>query len=469
MEQKGMNPASADTGWICPRCGKADNVLRFCPNCGERRPELKEEIMQNKTQAVPTPAQTPQQIQGMMGPSPFMQQPGPAPYSSRDSAETIETLKRQAKPHGPLTKIVYGFAAGGMMFNSNSLLRMAFTKTESGADIFVAKKEPFQNREEAYYLCAPDMWQSLCDFVEREQLAAFCELQYADPMTGVADHFGGGADLTLQFDDTSLGGLHARMVHISVSALRQHGLERLADDLIGLLNDAVERGTKIEKTAVWVCPLCHHGNGDTAFCSECWATRPEKPTETPAETVAALKAQAKPHGPLSGIVYDTFSHGTMNSDSMRHIEIKHTEKDTSIVVYEKKAFQKKTRADYLCSPDAWQALCDFVEREQLEVFCKLKNRNQTPMGLVGVSVERITLTFNNTSAGGQPIYSVLISPTMLNEYGIGDLTVELLRLLDDAIEHGTKIEKPVAWICHVCNHGNPDDVFFCIECGAIKS
>lgn len=37
MEQKGMNPASADTGWTCPMCGKV-NTEAFCMKCGSPQP-----------------------------------------------------------------------------------------------------------------------------------------------------------------------------------------------------------------------------------------------------------------------------------------------------------------------------------------------------------------------------------------------------------------------------------------------
>ena len=216
----------------------------------------------------------------------FLVTPRQDPFFNPNAAQAVAQVKQNAAPHGPLTRIGYSAFSGGMMANSDSLHRIEATCTDKGTFLRVEEKEPFKKRKEAKYLAPIDVWQTLCAFAEREQLAALCELKGADPMQGVMD-YSSSAHIELEFNDKPLGGSPYVSKSVELYVLDQHGLKEVSDTLLELLDGAVRKGKKTRKqpketpfvlaeSERWICPGCGHANDGTAFCAECGAPGSKK-------------------------------------------------------------------------------------------------------------------------------------------------------------------------------------------------
>ena len=170
----------------------------------------------------------------------FLVTPRQDPFFNPNAAQAVVQVKQNAAPHGPLTRIGYSAFSGGMMANSDSLHRIEATCTDKGTFLRVEEKEPFKKRKEAKYLAPIDVWQTLCAFAEREQLAALCELKGADPMQGVMD-YSSSAHIELEFNDKPLGGSPYVSKSVELYVLDQHGLKEVSDTLLELLDGAVRK------------------------------------------------------------------------------------------------------------------------------------------------------------------------------------------------------------------------------------
>ena len=216
-------------------------------------------------------------------------------------SEAAKALRAKKEPVGLLLRCAYVASSGGMMINSDTLFRLEATRRDGKVFLTRTKKEAFQNPTVANFEATDDVLETMRRFLEEENLPALAKLPYIPPMFTVAD-YSSSAAISFSVQSSVPGTPPAIPVSISVSVLEQHGLKRLAEAFLGILNEAIGHATplsaeKANEEIHWTCAVCGKNDNKNQFCAACGAPKSLEGAETtqdPSPLKAAFSEEQAP-------------------------------------------------------------------------------------------------------------------------------------------------------------------------------
>ena len=154
------------------------------------------------------------------------------------------------EPHGELIGCGHSSASNGMMFNSNSYYNLSIKKTsESELTITIKEKACFQPEVRKTYTAPVELLKPIAELVERENMAAWAKFQYIEDPNFKMYDYSSSSSISLDFDDTSIGGYRHEHRGINLSATDQRGLGDITKEYIRLLNECVSHATLVKEEA----------------------------------------------------------------------------------------------------------------------------------------------------------------------------------------------------------------------------
>ena len=182
-----------------------------------------------------------------------------APDESREvyNALSLDLIKQNKisehlpkEPHGELTGCEYFRAANGMMYNSNSYHELTINKTsENTLKISKTDKECFQPEVRKTYTAPVELLKPIAELVERENMAAWEKFKYIEDPNFKMYDYSASSSISLNFNDTSIGGNSHVHRWIDLSATHQRGYGDITKEYIRLLNECVSHATLVKEEA----------------------------------------------------------------------------------------------------------------------------------------------------------------------------------------------------------------------------
>ena len=158
---------------------------------------------------------------------------------------TLEEVKARNEVHGKLTSCSYNASSQGMAFNSNTLLSISVSEAGDPHRIIYVSKECMQPTVTTIYRTSEDILAKIQELAERENLTAWSVLKYNNPFP--CTDYSSSASISLNFDDTSVGGHAGVYVSIDVSAACQHGGGDVVKEFRNILESAAENAEVISR------------------------------------------------------------------------------------------------------------------------------------------------------------------------------------------------------------------------------
>lgn len=182
-----------------------------------------------------------------------------APDESREvyNALSLDLIKQNKisehlpkEPHGELIGCGHSSISNGMMYNSNSYHELTINKTsENTLKISKTDKECFQPEVRKTYTAPVELLKPIAELVERENMAAWAKFQYIEDPNFKMYDYSSSSSISLDFDDTSIGGYRHEHRGINLRATDQRGYGDITQEYIRLLNECVSLATLVKEEA----------------------------------------------------------------------------------------------------------------------------------------------------------------------------------------------------------------------------
>ncbi|SEL51881.1 hypothetical protein SAMN02910353_02804 [Ruminococcus sp. YRD2003] len=159
---------------------------------------------------------------------------------------SLEEVKAVLTPHGKLVRCSYFASSCGMAFNSNTLLDISVVLADGVQKISYTEKKAFHPTVATVYIPKQDVLAEVQALVERENLAAWSALEYHDPFQ--CTDYSSSASISLNFDDSPIGGRKSVRAVVNVSAACQHGGGEVIQQFRDILETAVQDAEDVSRT-----------------------------------------------------------------------------------------------------------------------------------------------------------------------------------------------------------------------------
>ncbi len=225
---------------------------------------------------------------------------------------TLKEVKAINEPHGELQEIEWSSSSSGMMMGSYSSYSVRLFR-ENGELRLEEKSMPaYESVTVKLYSADETVFEKILGITEKENLAAWSYLQRDPKLTMMVYDYSSSSQLTLTYDDSSVGGWSYVRKSIDTEAATQQGGSDTLKEISGLLQECCsdERllseetqpnpyasgtpimglgtftGTpeskegqtgsgSIEADGTWTCGACGSSGNTGKFCPECGSRRPE--------------------------------------------------------------------------------------------------------------------------------------------------------------------------------------------------
>ena len=230
----------------------------------------------------------------------------------KKSIDTTQIKKLPKEEHGELISVSYSSSTNGMMFNSNTLNSLSLERMSDHAQLTVKNKASGGGTDVSVYKAELSLFDKLREIIERENVAAWSALRYVE-LFQMTD-YSSSENLTLVFDDRSVGGNSRVWKSIDCKAVDQQGRRDVIIELRSILS-AEGRGELISQSSghvpnmgfmgvtgggsvpmgmmgigmmtammansadasgTWLCPSCGENKNKGKFCMECGSPRPSE-------------------------------------------------------------------------------------------------------------------------------------------------------------------------------------------------
>jgi len=233
------------------------NIVQVISDAAENRTIDDDEFIANPDNAIGTVIENFLSTIGITAKTDIHTHIAPDESSEVYNALSLDLIKQNKlsehlpkESHGELIGCGHSSASNGMMFNSNSYYNLSIKKTsESELTITIKGKACFQPEVRKTYTAPVELLKPIAELVERENMAAWAKFQYIEDPNFKMYDYSSSSSISLDFDDTSIGGNSHVHRWIDLSATHQRGYGDITKEYIRLLNECVSHATLVKEEA----------------------------------------------------------------------------------------------------------------------------------------------------------------------------------------------------------------------------
>lgn len=213
---------------------------------------------------------------------------------------SLEEVRAKEENHGPLTEVQWSTSRSGMMRGDLSRSSLRLYRENGEGRLTSADMPAFKAETIRTYSVGDEVFRKMQELADRENLAAWSFLKPDPEKQLFAYDVSVSTDISLTFDDSSLGAKYPVTRSIGREAAVMAGGEEVWDEVHDLLSSCVvpenlirtdtkanpyspltgKYGAGPAETApaadgTWTCPECGKTGNTTKFCPECGTRQPE--------------------------------------------------------------------------------------------------------------------------------------------------------------------------------------------------